>query len=142
MTLLSIVIPTYNERLNINPLIHRVTTTLKKFGDDFEIIIVDDDSPDRTWQECEDLAKKNSQLRVVTRQGEKGLASAVVTGWEAVKGEFLGVMEGDLQHPPETLLSLMDTFHADIVIASHYIEGGKISNGTLLEESYLGEHLL
>ncbi len=103
MTLLSLVIPTYNESKNITPLIERVTQSLKKFTDSFEIIVVDDDSPDGTWRVAQGLTKNNHRLRVIRRIGEKGLATAVAAGWREAKGEVLGVIDGDLQHPPETL---------------------------------------
>lgn len=128
--LLSLVIPTYNERQNIVTLIQRVTPALEKALDHFEIIVVDDDSPDRTWQAVEELAKDNRRLRVIRRRGEKGLATAVVTGWKAAKGKLLGVMDGDLQHPPEVLpvllRSILDS-QADMVIASRNVEGGAVS---------------
>ncbi len=102
--------------------------------DDFEIIVVDDDSPDGTWQVAEELTKENSHLRVIRRRDERGLATAVVAGWEIAGGEVLGVMDGDLQHPPETLPKLLDPIlnaHADIVVASRHINGGGVSDWRL-----------
>jgi len=131
----SLIIPTYNERQNILPLLHQVMFTLEKVTDTFEIIVVDDDSPDGTWQVAEELAKENSHLRVIRRQGEKGLATAVVAGWKAARGEILGVMDGDLQHPPETLPALLDSMlntHADIVVASRHVEGGGVSEWSFI----------
>jgi len=136
--LLSLIIPTYNERQNIIPLIRRVTIALEKVTDDFEIIVVDDDSPDGTWQVGEKLAEENPHLKVIRRQGEKGLATAVVTGWNAAGGEILGVMDGDLQHPPETLPDLLDSIlntHADIAVASRHVEGGGISDWSLIRRA-------
>lgn len=135
MVLFSLIIPTYNECQNIIPLIQRVTFALGKVTDNFEIIVVDDDSPDGTWQVAEEMAKGNSHLRVIRRQGEKGLATAVVTGWKAARGEILGVMDGDLQHPPETLPELITTIlkiNADIVVASRHIYGGGVSQWSLI----------
>jgi len=135
LTLISLVIPTYNERRNIIPLIRRVTFALQRTTDEFEIIVVDDDSPDGTWQVAEELAKGNPHLRVIRRQGEKGLATAVVAGWKAAEGEILGVMDGDLQHPPEALPDLIDsilTSHADIVVASRHVYGGGVSQWSLI----------
>lgn len=136
--LLSLVIPTYNERQNIASLIHRVTSALEKAIDSFEIIVVDDDSPDGTWQVAEELALRNSHLRVIRRQGEKGLATAVATGWKAAKGEILGVMDGDLQHAPETLLDLVNSIlnkDADIVVASRNVSGGGVSEWSLIRRT-------
>lgn len=128
--LLSIIIPTYNERQSIVPLIRQVTCALERVIDNFEIIVVDDDSPDETWQIGEELAKKNSRLKVIRRRGERGLATAVVAGWELARGEILGVMDGDLQHPPDTLPELLNSIlntNTDIVVASRHIDGGGVS---------------
>jgi dolichol-phosphate mannosyltransferase len=125
--LFSLVIPTYNERPNIAPLVRRVTATLAQVTESFEVIVVDDDSPDETWKVAEGLARENGHLRVIRRQGEKGLATAVVAGWQAAQGEILGVMDGDLQHPPEIVAKLLDTsLHAgaDVVVASRHVSGG------------------
>src|SRR5581483_5567359 len=91
MALISLVIPTYNECQNITHLIRRITFVLGKIMDDFEIIVVDDDSPDGTWQVAEELTKENSHLRVIRRRDERGLATAVVAGWEIAGGEVWGV---------------------------------------------------
>jgi len=134
LILLSLVIPTYNERNNIVPLIRQVTVALEKVIDNFEIIIVDDDSPDGTWQVAEELAKGNSHLRVIRRRGEKGLATAVIAGWKAAKGDILGVMDGDLQHPPQVLSEMLNSIvntHADVVIASRNVPGGGVSDWSL-----------
>lgn len=132
--MLSLVIPTYNEYQNIGPLIQRITSALEPVTDNFEIIVLDDDSPDGTWQVAEEIARENSHLRVIRRCGERGLGTAVIAGWQAAKGEILGVMDGDLQHPPETLpkllSSVLDT-DAEIVVASRYIDGGGISAWSL-----------
>lgn len=128
--MLSLVIPTYNENQNIGPLIRRITSALEPVIDKFEIIVLDDDSPDGTWQVAEQIARENSHLRVIRRCGERGLGTAVIAGWQAAKGELLGVMDGDLQHPPETLPDLLDSMlntNADIVVASRYIDEGGIS---------------
>ncbi len=128
--LLSIIIPTYNERQSIIPLIRQVTCALERVIDNFEIIVVDDDSPDETWQIGEELAKENSRLKVIRRRGERGLATAVVAGWKLARGEILGVMDGDLQHPPDTLPELLNSIlntNTDIVVASRHIDGGGVS---------------
>ena len=128
--LISLIIPTYNERQNIAIVIERATRALERALDHFEIIVVDDDSPDGTWQAVEELAADNAHVRVIRRLGNKGLATAVVTGWQAARGNLLGVMDGDLQHPPEVLpvllRSILDS-QADIVIASRNVEGGGVS---------------
>lgn len=135
MVVLSLIIPTYNERKNITPLIARATFVLKKFTDSFEIIVVDDDSPDGTWRVAQDLTKENHHLRVIRRIDEKGLATAVVSGWREAKGEILGVMDGDLQHPPENLLDLVNLIihtDADVVVASRHVGKGGVSDWSLI----------
>ena len=108
--LLSLVVPTYNERQNIKALVRRATAVLAQQTDSFEIIIVDDDSPDGTWQVAEELGRTNCHVKVIRRIGKRGLASAVVAGWAASSGEILGCMDGDLQHPPE----MIETFVEDL----------------------------
>ncbi len=123
--LLSLVVPTYNERHNFVPLIQRITFTLETIIDEFEIIVVDDDSPDGTWRLAEEMAKENVHLKIIRRLDEKGLATAVVAGWEVARGKILGVIDADLQHPPETLRELIASFlntNADIVVASRHVE--------------------
>jgi dolichol-phosphate mannosyltransferase len=129
--ILSLIIPTYNERENIVPLIQRIVATLEKALPSFEIILVDDDSPDKTWQVARDLARENPYLKVIRRCEEKGLAAAVVAGWKAARGEILGVMDGDLQHPPEILAQLLQTMSstsADVVIASRHVREGGVGD--------------
>ena len=99
----SLVLPTFNERSNIGPLIERIEAVLNREPIDFEIILVDDNSPDETWKLALEIAKEDSHLQVIRREGARGLATAVVEGWKAARGEILGVMDADLQHPPEIL---------------------------------------
>lgn len=132
---LSLVIPTYNERDNVIPLVENLSQLLdRKILDQYELIIVDDDSPDRTWELAGKLTSDYPQLRVMRRQGEKGLASAVVRGWQGSRGEILGVIDGDLQHPPEILYNLLETIEkgADLALASRHVEGGGVSEWSLL----------
>jgi dolichol-phosphate mannosyltransferase len=132
---LSLVIPTYNERDNVIPLVENLSQLLdRKIPGQYELIIVDDDSPDRTWELASKLTPDYPQLRVMRRQGEKGLASAVVRGWQGSRGEILAVIDGDLQHPPEILYNLLETIEkgADLALASRHVEGGGVSEWSLL----------
>jgi dolichol-phosphate mannosyltransferase len=125
---LSLVLPTYNERRTLPRLIPRLTTVLEESAAPFEIIVVDDDSPDRTWAVAGDMALADSRVRVIRRRGERGLATAVVAGWKAARGEILGVMDADLQYPPEGLPGLLDAIvddAVDIVVASRYVAGAQ-----------------
>ncbi|MCY7333615.1 MAG: glycosyltransferase [Pseudanabaena sp. CAN_BIN31] len=127
----SLIVPTYNESKNLGKLVEILTQLLNNyFNENYELIIVDDDSPDLTWQVGLDLMSSYPQLRIMRRQGEKGLSTAVIRGWQASQGEILGVIDGDLQHPPETLIKMLEQMGkgADLVVASRHVEGGGVSD--------------
>ena len=131
----SLVVPTFNERPNIRPLLERIEAVLKQDSIDFEIILVDDNSPDESWKLAQEIAKEDSHLRVIRREGARGLATAVVAGWKAAKGEILGVIDADLQHPPEILPNLLKPIlrgFADISVASRHASGGGVGEWNLL----------
>ena len=124
--MISIVIPTYNEADVIEQTLTRAAAALAKTGECFELIVVDDSSPDGTADISEALASK-LPVRVLRRPGRHGLATAVTAGWQAAQGDVLGVMDGDLQHPPEVLAGLVQALKRDsidLVIASRYVNGG------------------
>lgn len=128
---LSLVIPTYNEGQNLTGLIQLLTELLDRaIPDDYELIVVDDDSPDQTWKLAQALMVQYPKLRVMRRQQERGLSSAVIRGWQVAGGQVLGVIDGDLQHPPETLIQLLAAIDAgaDLAVASRHVEGGGVSN--------------
>jgi dolichol-phosphate mannosyltransferase len=130
----SVVIPTYNEAANITKLIRVLSQVLDQtIPHDYELIVVDDDSPDRTWEIAEALIPRYPQLRVLRREGARGLSSAVVHGWQIARGEVLGVIDGDLQHPPQILHQLLIAIEngADLAVASRNIAGGGVSNWSL-----------
>ena len=86
--LLSVIVPTFNEALNIEQLLSRLMRLLdESHGERYEIIVVDDDSPDRTWERALHLVRQYPRLRVMRREKEKGLATAVIRGWQAARGE-------------------------------------------------------
>lgn len=122
----TLVIPTYNEAGNIEELIARSRDALSASNVDFEIIVVDDDSPDRTWEIVQKISEEDKRVRLIRRQGCRGLASAVAAGWKAAAGDVLGVIDADLQHPPEAvpllLGKLKDHPSLDIAIASRKVK--------------------
>ncbi len=122
---LSLISPTFNEKGNITPLVERVHKALSKYS--YELIVVDDNSPDGTSELAKSLSSKYP-LKVIVRTSERGLASAVVAGLEQATGEVLGVIDADLQHPPEEIPALLEAIRggADVAIASRYVEGGNI----------------
>ena len=131
---LSLIIPTYNERDNIVHLVSQLAALLdERIPNAYELILVDDDSPDRTWELGQQLTNQYSQLQVMRRQHERGLSSAVIRGWQIAQGSILGVIDADLQHPPEILLELLQKMMegADLSVASRHVEGGGVSDWSL-----------
>lgn len=124
----SLVVPTYNERENVRAVVDRCSTALA--GYDFEIVVVDDDSPDRTWQVVRNEYEREDRVRVVRREEKLGLATAISRGFREASAEFCAVIDADLQHPPEKLPALIDAFDADVdvVIGSRYTTGGAIED--------------
>jgi dolichol-phosphate mannosyltransferase len=133
--LFSLIIPTYNEGKNIKNLVEKLTYLLDQIiPHEYELIIVDDDSLDRTWEIALELTEAYPSLRVMRREKEKGLSTAVIRGWQVARGEILGVIDADLQHPPETLLNLWKEIQkgADLAVASRNAEGGGVSDWSAL----------
>lgn len=127
---ISIIIPTYNERENLETLVVRLRNCLSP--DTYELIIVDDDSPDGTCELARELSAEHS-MRVIRRKGKRGLASAIVDGFKEATGEILGVIDADLQHPPEVIRELIEQMpQYDIAIASRYAKSGKIEGWSFL----------
>lgn len=123
----TLVIPTYNERENLAPLCERLDRALAEY--DFEVVLVDDDSADRTWEEAERLQERYSWLRVIRRQHERGLSSAVICGFRHARGRMVGVIDADLQHDEARLPEMLHELEqADFAIATRNSAGG--SNGT------------
>jgi len=124
---LSIVLPTYNERENLPILLKRISTACSSLK--YEVIIVDDNSPDGTFELAKKLSKRNKQVRAFLREKKKGLASAIYYGVKKSKYSFVCVMDADLQHPPELITKMytaIEKHRADIVIASRFVKGSKI----------------
>lgn len=132
---LSLVIPTYNEGKNLGPLLQKLTAALDvSWWGRYELILVDDDSADLTWQSALDLIHRYPQLRVMRRQQEKGLSTAVIRGWQVAQGQVLGVIDADLQHPPEKLPDLLQAMAegADLAVGSRHVAGGGVSEWSFL----------
>jgi len=129
--MLSIIIPTYNEAENLPELIFLLGNNL--FNLDYEIIVVDDNSPDKTGKIAESLSDKYP-VKVIHRNKKLGLATAVVEGFKAAEGNLLCVMDADLSHPPEKIAEMIKCLEkngADLVIASRLVEDGKIEKWPL-----------
>ena len=126
---LSLVIPTFNERSNIAPLTAAVTRALE--GVSWEIVFVDDDSPDGTCEEIAAVARQGAPIRSIRRVGRRGLASAVVEGAMSARGEIIGVMDADMQHDESLLPRMLAALKApgvDLVVGSRHVEGGGLGD--------------
>ncbi|HKS70631.1 MAG TPA: glycosyltransferase, partial [Ktedonobacterales bacterium] len=123
--LLSLVVPTRNERDNVAPLARRVATALSAV--EYELIFVDD-SDDETPAAIRRVMAADPCVRLLHREPRQragGLSSAVVAGIRQARGAFVAVLDGDLQHPPELLPQLLAAGQdSDVVVASRYVPGG------------------
>lgn len=119
----SVVLPTFNEVGNIVPLIE---TLLSHLPGESEIVVVDDDSPDLTWQVVEGLTRKDGRIRLIRRIGRRGLTTAIQEGIGACRGQVVFWMDCDLSQPPEKISELLKALEkTDIVVASRYVPGGE-----------------
>lgn len=121
---LSIVIPTFNESGNVKELLRRIEAVLG--SDSWEVIFVDDDSPDRTAELVRAIARHDSRVRCLQRVGRRGLSAACIEGMMAAAAPLIAVMDADLQHD-ETILPAMRAkldAGADLVIGTRYAPGG------------------
>ncbi|UCE38205.1 MAG: polyprenol monophosphomannose synthase [Thermoplasmata archaeon] len=119
---ISVIMPTYNEKENIESLIHAV---LKSLQDEVEIVVVDDNSPDGTWNIVEKM--DDERIILVRRIDERGLASAIKRGIETAKGDVIVVMDTDFSHPPKKIPDMISALgESDIALGSRHTEGGKM----------------
>jgi dolichol-phosphate mannosyltransferase len=128
---LALVIPTLNEAGNVPVLLDRLSAAVEDAPVSCEFIIVDDGSTDGTADVARACAVADSRVRVFERRGERGLAGAVIHGWAQTDADLLGVIDADLQHPPELLPELLARVvdGSDIAIASRYVSGNGSSLG-------------
>jgi dolichol-phosphate mannosyltransferase len=122
---LSIVVPTFNECENVPHLVETVKAALP--GVAWELIIVDDNSPDGTSDIAKRIAAEDSRIRCIRRIGRRGLAGACLEGILASQAQFVAVMDGDLQHDERLLLPMLQLLRGDsanLVVATRYRDGG------------------
>jgi dolichol-phosphate mannosyltransferase len=124
---ISLIIPTLNEAENLPPLLERIGAALS--GRNYEVILVDDNSRDNTKQVAADLAKSHPLRLIVREQPKDGLGGAVLRGMRESRGQYLVVMDADLQHPPEKLPELLAPLAnaangVDFVLGSRHVAGG------------------
>lgn len=128
--MISIIIPTYNEKENLPVIVERIFKVLEQHKIAGEVIVVDDDSPDGTGEAAQELASKYN-LKVLIRKDERGLASAVLRGFEIATHDVLCVMDADLSHPPEKIPELIEPVvsgRAEFSMGSRYAKGGGFEN--------------
>jgi dolichol-phosphate mannosyltransferase len=122
---LSIVVPTLSESENVGELLRRLEITLGPIG--WEIVFVDDDSPDGTASLVRDMARKDSRVRCLQRVGRRGLSSACIEGMLATAAPVIAIMDADLQHDEAILpkmLAAIEAGDADLVVGTRYSAGG------------------
>lgn len=133
---LSLIVPTYNESSNIPQLIARTEKSLSKLK--FQLIVVDDNSPDGTAKTARALNSIYENITVCVRKEKLGLSSAILHGFESAKADVLAVIDADMQHPPEILPKMYMAIAkgSDLVVASRYAAGGGIEKWTFTRKLY------
>jgi dolichol-phosphate mannosyltransferase len=122
---LSVIVPTFNERDNVTTLFRRLEAALTDVA--WEVIFVDDNSPDGTWDVVRALARKDSRVRCLRRIGRRGLSGACIEGILASSAPCAAIIDADLQHDETQLpkmLALLQGGETDLVVGSRYIDGG------------------
>lgn len=126
---LTIVVPTRNERGNIQPLLERLEQALR--GVNWEVVFVDDDSPDGTAEAVRSIARTNPRVRCLQRIGRRGLSSACIEGVLSSATPYVAVIDADLQHDEQLLPRMLETIKAeglDVVVGSRHVEGGSLGD--------------
>ncbi|WP_315831710.1 glycosyltransferase family 2 protein [Bradyrhizobium prioriisuperbiae] len=122
---LSVIVPTFNERDNVTKLFQKLEATLA--GVAWEVIFVDDNSPDGTWDVVRGLAERDTRVRCLRRIGRRGLSGACIEGILASSAPYVAVIDADLQHDETQLpkmLALLQSDAAELVVGSRYVDGG------------------
>jgi len=125
--MISIVIPTYNERENIIPLIVAIGNACTAHNIDYEIIIIDDNSPDSTGKYIQEKFPENKRVRCFIRNTERGLGTAILFGITHARGDIIVGMDADFNHPPEAIPTLVRALReqkGDMIVGSRFVKGG------------------
>jgi dolichol-phosphate mannosyltransferase len=134
---LSVIVPTFNESGNIEPLYNEIKKSLK--GVKYEIIFVDDDSKDGTLDEIKELIKHHNNIKLIHRVDKRGLSSACIAGFIESNSKYLAVIDADLQHDPALLSEMLQEIRSDkldIVIASRFLKDSLISGLSHTREKF------
>ncbi len=127
--IVTVVVPTFNERDNVTTLYRRLEAAFKDVP--WEVVFVDDNSPDGTWQVVRGLSQADSRVRCIRRIGRRGLSGACIEGILAASAPYAAVIDADLQHDETQLpkmLSLLESGAAELVVGSRYVEGGSAAS--------------
>ncbi|MBZ5705513.1 MAG: glycosyltransferase family 2 protein [Acidobacteriia bacterium] len=121
---LTVISPTYNEAANVARFVQETSVALAAI--DYEILIVDDNSPDHTWLVAEEIARRDPRVRVLRRMENPGLGPSIIDGVAAAKGEIVACMDADLQHDPGILPTMLENLlrGSAVVVGSRYVDGG------------------
>ena len=125
--IVSVVLPTYNEKDNIKEMVRQLFFYLKS---NVEIIVSDDNSPDKTWKIVQDISKKDKRIKLIRRFKNKGVGPSIWDGIKKAKGKYIVWMDCDLTMPPSLvpkMISLLKNY--DVAVGSRYAEGGKDDRG-------------
>lgn len=126
---LSVIVPTFNERANVRELVGELREVLQDVS--WEVIFVDDDSPDETAHAVRELAGRDRRVRCLHRIGRRGLSTACIEGMLSSTAPYLAVMDGDLQHDPRLLPAMLHALKhssAELVVGSRYVDGGSVGD--------------
>jgi dolichol-phosphate mannosyltransferase len=129
LPIVSIVVPTFNERDNVTTLYKRLEAAFQ--GVPWEVVFVDDNSPDATWQVVRELSRRDARVRCIRRIGRRGLSGACIEGILAASAPYAAVIDADLQHDETQLpkmLQLLQDGAAELVVGSRYVEGGSAAS--------------
>ena len=132
---LTVILPTYNERENIPILIAGILASVRT---PVQVLVVDDNSPDGTWQVVREIAAQEPRVRLLHRITERGLTSAIWAGIQAAETDAVSWMDCDLAMPPETIPLLLDRLNAgaDVAIGSRYVRGGRDVGHSLMARAF------
>ncbi len=121
----SFIIPTFNEKDNILRLIDKIITYAERVTKDYEIVVVDDNSPDQTGSVCKAYYGNNKKIRVCVRKSDRGFASAICYGIKRAKKDYVLVMDADFSHDPKLIPVILNKINKyNVVLASRYIKNG------------------
>lgn len=125
--LVSIILPTYNEKDNLPRLINEIDKSLKGKDYKYELVIVDDYSPDGTWRLAQEFQKRRGDIKLIIRKNERGLASAIRRGIEESIYDDVIIMDTDLSHDADILPNMLKVSQDyDIIVASRFMKGGRM----------------